>query len=160
MPSASVQVSSAVLRLARDLRTTLDQRFAPLGLTSQQAGLLIHVFTGQAAAKGLAELLGTDSAGMTRLLDRLQAKGYLVRSPDRSDRRAVLVELTDVGVELIPQLPGIFEQAAADLLRGMDPDHVRVVVEAMLANLQSPAPRPPQEAAGGRPRRRTPARGG
>jgi DNA-binding MarR family transcriptional regulator len=160
MPSAGVQVSAAVLRLARELRTALDQRFAPLGLTSQQAGLLIHVFTGQAAVKGLAELLGTDSAGMTRLLDRLEVKGYLVRSPDRSDRRAILVELTDAGLKLIPQLPGIFEQAAADLLRGMDPDHVGVVVEAMLANLQSPAPRPPQEAAGRRSRRRTLARGG
>jgi DNA-binding MarR family transcriptional regulator len=136
MPSAGVQASAAIIRLARELRTALDQRFAPLGLTSQQAGLLIHVFTGQTAAKQLAELLGTDSAGVTRLLDRLEAKGYLARSPDGSDRRAIQVALTVAGRALLPQQPGGFEDVAEDLLRGMQPDRVAGVIDAMLENLR------------------------
>lgn len=143
MPSAGVQASAAIIRLARELRTALDQRFAPLGVTSQQAGLLIHVFTGQAAARGLADLLGTDSAGVTRLLDRLEAKGYLTRSPDASDRRAIQVALTDAGRALIPHLPGVFEEVAADLLRGMRSDRVAGLIDSMLQNLRTLDPSSP-----------------
>ena len=120
MPSVGVQASAAILSLARDLRTALDQRCAPLGLTSQQAGLLIYVFTGLNTGKQLAEALGTDSAGITRLLDRLEAKGYVQRSPDPTDRRVQAISLTRVGRALIPDLPGLFEDVAATMLRDVD----------------------------------------
>lgn len=147
MPSVAVQASAEIIRLARELRTALDQRFVPLGLTSQQAGLLIHVFSGHTAAKRLAELLGTDSAGVTRLLDRLEAKGYLSRLPDGADRRAIQVGLTDAGRALIPQLPGVFEAVAADLVRGLDPEGVGGMIETMLANLRHVSSSPPERGA-------------
>lgn len=37
---------------------------------------------------------------MTNRIDRLAAKGLVVRGPDPSDRRGVLVRLTDTGREL------------------------------------------------------------
>lgn len=37
---------------------------------------------------------------MTNRIDRLAAKGLVVRGPDPSDRRGVLVRLTDSGREL------------------------------------------------------------
>lgn len=136
MPSVGVQASAGILRLARDLRTALDQRCAPLGLTSQQAGLLIYVFAGLTSGRQLAEALGTDSAGVTRLLDRLEAKGYLERSPDRSDRRANAIALTEAGRDLIPELPGLFEDVAAAMLRGVDAARVHLDASTMLENLQ------------------------
>jgi DNA-binding MarR family transcriptional regulator len=142
MPSVGVQASAAILRLARDLRTALDQRCAPIGLTSQQAGLLIYVFTGLTSGKQLAEALGTDSAGITRLLDRLEAKGFLERSRDRSDRRANAIALTDAGRDVIPELPGLFEDVAAEMLHGVDAGRVYLDTSTMLENLLSEGPRP------------------
>jgi DNA-binding MarR family transcriptional regulator len=37
---------------------------------------------------------------MTLTLDRLEAAGWLTRAPDASDRRRVVVELTEAGLEL------------------------------------------------------------
>ncbi|MGW0231515.1 MarR family winged helix-turn-helix transcriptional regulator [Actinopolymorpha singaporensis] len=135
MPSPGVQASSLVVRLARELRTALDQRFAAFGLTSQQAGLLVHVFTGQSSQRRLADLLGTDTAGITRLVDRLAAKELVRRVPDPADRRAVVVELTKAGRSLIPELPPVFEAVAADLTRGVDPGDAAALLQTMLANL-------------------------
>src|SRR5512144_1777169 len=115
MPGPGVQAASLLVRLAREVRTVLDQRFAPLGLTSQQAGLLVHVFTGQSSPRRLADLLGTDTAGVTRLVDRLQAKGLIERGADPTDRRAVAVHLTAAGRELVPELPPIFEAVGTQL---------------------------------------------
>lgn len=48
----------------------------------------------------LQKALALTSGGMTRRLDRLQERGLLERIPDPKDRRAWLVQLTDIGKEL------------------------------------------------------------
>ncbi|HVM67658.1 MAG TPA: MarR family transcriptional regulator [Acidimicrobiales bacterium] len=48
----------------------------------------------------ISELLGRSTGGMTLTLDRLEAAGWLTRAPDPSDRRRVVVALTDAGLEL------------------------------------------------------------
>ena len=49
----------------------------------------------------LAERLGVDRSGVTRLLDRLEKKAYIEREHDKLDRRSVKVRLTDKGSSLI-----------------------------------------------------------
>jgi DNA-binding MarR family transcriptional regulator len=48
----------------------------------------------------ISEVLGRSTGGMTLTLDRLEALGWVTRAPDPSDRRRVVVELTDAGLEL------------------------------------------------------------
>ena len=48
-------------------------------------------------AGDLARRLGMSAASLTRLLERLEARGFLTRSTDSGDRRRVLVHLTPMG---------------------------------------------------------------
>lgn len=137
MPGPPVQVSTLILRLARELRTALDHEFASLQLTSQQAGLLIHVFGGQSSPKTLAGLLGTDTAGITRMLDRLERKDLVRRKHDHQDRRAVVVELTESGTTLIPALPPVFERVGERLVGGMDAHVLVAWLSDMADNLEA-----------------------
>ena len=137
MPSPAVHASSLIIQLARDLRTVLDQRFAGVGLTSQQAGLLIHVYTEIDSPTRLAALLGTDTAGITRLVDRLADKGLIVRHHSPGDRRAIAIRLTERGRETVPGLPAVFETAAAQMMEGLRADGVLANLKAMTANLAS-----------------------
>jgi DNA-binding MarR family transcriptional regulator len=142
MPSSAVQASSVIIQLARDLRTVLDQQFAPVGLTSQQAGLLIHVYTGVDSPTRLAGLLGTDTAGITRLVDRLADKGLIVRHHSPGDRRAIAIRLTESGRETVPGLPAVFETAAAHMMEGLPADDVLTDLRAMIDNLAKPTDPP------------------
>jgi DNA-binding MarR family transcriptional regulator len=69
-------------------------------------------------------LLGTDTAGMTKLLDRLEDKGLLRRRRHPDDRRAILIELTEAGRALVPRLPPIFGRVTRQLLAGFSTDEV------------------------------------
>lgn len=52
----------------------------------------------------VAEQLGVDRSGITRLLDRLEEKGYIERTHDKLDRRSVLLALTTKGSRLILEM--------------------------------------------------------
>src|SRR5438105_9995913 len=86
--------ASVLSRVGREHTTVLDRRLAAFGLTAQQAAVLLGARKQPSSPSQLAETLGTDTAGMTRLLDRLEAKGLVRRRRHDQDRRAVLVELT------------------------------------------------------------------
>lgn len=127
-------------QIGRAHTIALDRRFAALGVTAQQAGLLLHAGGGVQSPSELAALLGTDTAGMTRLLDRLETKGLVRRERHRRDRRAVVVELTETGRALIPRLPPVFGQVSAQLFDGFSLTDLRWLVDAcerMLANLNA-----------------------
>ena len=141
MPSHYVTVSTAVLRLARELRASLDRAFAETGLTSQQAALILHVFGGESSPSALAGLLGIDTAGITRMLDRLEAKGLLSRGVDRDDRRAIRVRLTSAGEELAPSLPAVFDRVSSELVGSLDLARVSHTLKTMSENLAQGDPR-------------------
>lgn len=147
MPGPVVTLTSVVVRLARDARTALDQQFAAHDLTSQQAGVLLRVYGGESSPRRIGDLIGTDTAGMTRLLDRLESKGLIRRERDATDRRAVVVALTDAGAALIPLLPGVFERVGESLAAGIAESDIlttRRVLEAMLQNVSREDPPRPE----------------
>jgi DNA-binding MarR family transcriptional regulator len=133
MPGPRLELTSLVTQVARGVRTALDQRFAELGLTSQQAGVLLHVSGGTTSPRKLADLLGTDTAGMTRLVDRLVEKDYLDRLPGTADRRAITVALTPAGRKILPAIKPIFDEVADTITAGIPAEVLPDVLKALEA---------------------------
>lgn len=131
--------SSLLNKVARELGNALDRRLVPLGVTTQQAALLLHASRRPARPNELAAELGTDTAGATRLLDRLEAKGLLTRGRHPDDRRAIVVELTPAGYALVPRLAPCFGRVARQLQAGFSAEDVQRLTELlgrMLENLR------------------------
>lgn len=132
-----------VFKLARDLRTLIDRELAQQGITTQQAALmLVARLVGGCSPGHLADPLGTDPAGMTRLVDRLEAKGLLARHTSPTDRRAVLIQLTPSGQALSPALIEGFRKAQERLLEGIDEaelDQFRATLRRLRDNLRAGA---------------------
>lgn len=112
-------VSTLLFHIAREIRTALDRRFTRHGLTTQQAALLLMSRLDKDASPiKMAERLGTDGAGMTRLLDRLEAKGLVFRRADPNDRRSLVIVHEARGKALLPRLVPEFSRVDAGLLEG------------------------------------------
>jgi DNA-binding MarR family transcriptional regulator len=139
-------VPASIFKLGRDLRTLTDRELAQQGITTQQAALMLMTrLHGGHGVHRLADPLGTDTAGLTRLVDRLEAKGLVVRHPSPHDRRALVLELTSAGQELIPDLVAAFRRAHEQLLAGIDEREIeqfQATVQRLRENLRAAAARP------------------
>jgi DNA-binding MarR family transcriptional regulator len=116
---------SLVHRVARELNSALDRQLTAYDLTAQQAALLLLAARQRVSPSQLKDRLGTDTAGMTRLLDRLEAKGLLTRVRHPDDRRAILIEPTAAGRALVPRLAPVFRRVNTRLLAGLGEAEVR-----------------------------------
>jgi DNA-binding MarR family transcriptional regulator len=56
------------------------------------------------ACREIADRMITRDPDMTRLLDRLEKSGLIVRERDQKDRRVIMTRVTDAGLELLRNL--------------------------------------------------------
>lgn len=92
--------------------TRLGRVYGPL--SRPQRRMLHLIKQAQSTRVGaLAERLGLTMAGATRMLDRLEEQGYLVRTravPGQGDKREVYISLTDAGQAALQAADTVFEQ--------------------------------------------------
>jgi DNA-binding MarR family transcriptional regulator len=98
-----------LINKARNILTIeMDAALKDLDISSQQMGILMSLSLGVAATPfELSKLLGIDTGLMTRMLDKLEAKGLLQRSRSLEDRRVVDLTLTEKGEEVAGQIPEV-----------------------------------------------------
>ena len=91
---------------SQKIQRNLDSELQPYGLTSPQWAPLLVLSKGRAdTVAGCARAIGVDTGAMTRMLDRLEAKGFITRNRSVDDRRIVRVELTKEGHEIVKLIP-------------------------------------------------------
>jgi DNA-binding MarR family transcriptional regulator len=95
-------------RILNVFAAAVDNELEPQGLTSAQwmPLLKLHMGTGSTVAE-LARGCQQDAGSMTRMLDRLEAKGLVRRVRSGEDRRVVNIELTDEGRAAAQEIPAV-----------------------------------------------------
>ena len=79
----------------------IDRTLAPDGLTAMQWTTLVSLYFDHAdTCVGLARGLGHDKGAMTRMIDQMEANGWVLRHRDTDDRRIVRLTLTEAGREI------------------------------------------------------------
>ena len=87
---------------ARQMRTNYDRRMKELGLTRSQWWVLTHLFFNEGLSQTkLSEILEIERATLGRLLDRLEAKGWIERRTVAKDRRVKQIFLAQAVVPLL-----------------------------------------------------------
>jgi len=106
--SLTQSVGFSINKARNVLVTEMDAALKELDITAQQMGILLSMRHATAATPfELSKLLGIDTGLMTRMLDKLEAKGLLARSRNIEDRRVVNLKLTKAGEAVAAQLPEI-----------------------------------------------------
>ena len=87
----------AALREAEQHLSDVSRRYMQLGTSDMRALHYLILCRNRgiiATPGGIAQHLGISSAATTKLLDRLERAGHIVRAPHPSDRRALAISIT------------------------------------------------------------------
>jgi len=118
--SASPDISSMSWLLAdvsRLIRKLADRRLSAMHLTRAQWQALGNLKRlGPLTQAALADVMEVETATIARLIDRLEAAGWIARSPTPTDRRVKLVTITDKALAVMDEVAAIGQRLRDDML--------------------------------------------
>lgn len=140
-----LQVTARLSRIGPLLARRQEAVFGRFGLSRGEVGALSalrvagppHRLSPTRLGKGLM----LSSAGVTSRIDRLERRGLVRRLADPDDRRGVIVELTEQGLEVVDDAVAALMVSDRELLGRLDPQDVaqlEVLLRKLLAGLELP----------------------
>ena len=108
--------------LARQWRRAVEGALAGAGLTDATWSPLIQLAEGGdgISQTELAHRLGLDGSSLVRLIDLLEARGFVAREVDAQDRRAKRLVLCPAGREEVARVRAALDRIEAELLADLD----------------------------------------
>ena len=123
-----------ILRTADVVRRFVARVLEPYDVTPQQYNVM-RILRG-AGAEGLptltiGERMLEDSPGVTRLIDRLVAKGLVSRARSTEDRRQVVCRILPPGLDLLARIDGPMDSRDDDALSMLTPDEQKELIRLL-----------------------------
>lgn len=110
-------ISWLVADASRLMRKLADRRLGTIGLTRAQWQALANLRRmGPLTQAALAEIVEVETATIARLIDRLEAAGWIERRPDANDRRVKVVSMTEKAAAIMDEVSGIGQKLRDDML--------------------------------------------
>jgi len=141
--AATGPVSNAIIRVTRLHVLRARQLLREIGLHPGQELLMMHLWdNGAQRQSDLATVFDTDSASMTRSVQRLERAGFVRRQPDPTDGRATLVEPTTASNGLREQVERMWAELETWTTANMTSEqhnHLLAGLHQIETNLTDPA---------------------
>lgn len=118
LPDRQRHFMFTMTQVNKQWRRTLDKALAPMGLTQALWLPLLHLERGEGPMrqKDLANSLALDSSSVVRLIDGLQAQGWVERLDD-SDRRVKRIQLTSAGQIQVEAVKKVVARMRTEVMR-------------------------------------------
>jgi DNA-binding MarR family transcriptional regulator len=140
-----LQVTARLARIGPLLARRQEAVFDRFDLSRGEVGMLSALRTAgpphRLSPTRLGQGLMLSSAGVTSRLDRLERRGFVVRLPDPDDRRGVIVELTEAGLDIVDAAVAANSVSDRQLMERLDPEEIETLeglLRKVLAGLETP----------------------
>lgn len=129
---SGTQILDSLLAITQVLQADQERELDRRGLTTPRTHLLWILFHGGPATQvQLADALAVTPRNVTTLVDALEATGFARREPHPTDRRAVLVHLTERGLSIMETMNAEHTELGTELIAGLDDESVHVALSAL-----------------------------
>jgi DNA-binding MarR family transcriptional regulator len=136
IPFASREAEAylSLLRTSDALQTQVEAQLKEFGLTGTQYNAL-RILRG-AGPEGLpcreiGERMITRDPDVTRLLDRLEDRGFVERTRAKHDRRVIYGKITAAGLKLLREMDGPLEKFGREMLRHVGQEKLKQLIELL-----------------------------
>jgi DNA-binding MarR family transcriptional regulator len=132
--AATASLSEALaefFRATRRARGRAASQPASDGISLAQFHVLEPLADGPRTNRQLAESAGITSPTATRMIDGLVTRGVVTRVEDPTDRRAVLISLTDAGREALTAKLGEYRRVREQIAGTLEPEERLAAAELL-----------------------------
>ncbi|MDQ6635384.1 MAG: MarR family transcriptional regulator, partial [Gemmatimonadota bacterium] len=132
--SVKAEVAVSILRTAALIERHFAQVVSRTGMTTQQYNVLrILRGAGDAGLPTLAirDRMIEEAAGITRLLDKLESAGFVVRERSTPDRRQVVCQITSAGLGLLASLDKPVDEVNLTAVQMLDEPEKKTLVDLL-----------------------------
>ena len=134
MPSLAEESLLNIVRTADVLLQSLTLLMKPYQISPTQYNVL-RILRGAGdqgvSCKEIAARLVARDPDITRLMDRLEQRGLIVRDRAKEDRRIVTHRLTPAGLDLMTELQRPLEAANRQFTKDLEPAELRKLVDVL-----------------------------
>src|SRR5512141_2391525 len=134
-PDANRLATEAVMNTIRTADLLFDvigRLLRPLGVSSA-GGLVLGQLRdhGPMSPSELGERLIVTRATVTGVVDSLERRGYVLRSPNPSDRRGIIIELTPAGLDIVAQVRTLIHGQEREWMGALSEDELVAYIDLM-----------------------------
>ena len=117
--------------ILRSARQIINENLHPLNLSSAEGNILIHLLTqgDEMGQEQLVEQLDISKPAVSRALDSLVTKGFVIRKQDPHDRRAHKIRLTAKARKIGPAIERAYNHVYSLALQGVSKEEFDCFVE-------------------------------
>jgi len=127
--------------VARLLRVLYDRQMASIGLTRSQWWLLTYLYFKDGINQSeLAILMDMEKAPLSRLLDRMEIKGWVIRKNESKDRRTKNIYLSENVKPLISSMrdkASEYRSESLSILNNKDINKLKDILQILKKDLTS-----------------------
>ncbi|MDI6097156.1 MarR family winged helix-turn-helix transcriptional regulator [Actinoplanes sp. NEAU-A12] len=117
-----------VMNAERSLRRWIDARSGDSGIGAAGAGVLFYLAGHDHALVGdVSAALCASPSGISGLVSRLEKGGFVAKSPDTVDARAVRLSLTPLGREAVATAKEVVKELNTELSDGFTDEELAIV---------------------------------
>ncbi len=124
----------SLLRTSDAIQAQVESWLKEYGLTGTQYNAL-RILRG-AGPEGLpcreiGERMITRDPDITRLLNRLEDRGFVERNRDKQDRRVIYGKITAAGLQLLREMDGPIDKRGREMLRHVGQEKLKELIELL-----------------------------
>ncbi len=103
------------------IKRLMESRLKPYNLTHLQFSILMNLYKNNITTqKEILKYIYGDEASITRLIDRLELKGYIKRVKCTKDKRKKNIILTQEGISLTKEVIECAKEVNKELVKGLE----------------------------------------
>ena len=132
--SREAEVYLSLLRTTDALQTQVEAQLKEFGLTGTQYNalrILRGAGPGGLPCREIGERMITRDPDVTRLLDRLEDRGFVQRTRAKHDRRVIYGKITAAGLKLLREMDGPLEKFCREMLRHVRQEKLKQLIELL-----------------------------
>jgi DNA-binding MarR family transcriptional regulator len=118
-------------RASYGLTTELTAALEDVGISPRAHAVLVTAMTDELTQSEIARVVGLDKTTMVVTVDELEADGLAERRPSRTDRRARVIAVTELGKRKVREADKVLDRVRSDVLSALQPDERDVFLRAL-----------------------------